>query len=43
MQPIFENADERNNGGRTDSMGTVIYTRRISGCVEGEYTRGFVN
>jgi len=43
MQTIFENVDERNNGGRTYLMGTVIYTRRISGCVKGEYTRGFVN
>jgi len=43
MQTIFENVDERNNGRRTDSMDTVIYTRGISGCVEGEYTRGFVN
>ena len=43
MQTIFENVDERNNGGRTDSMDTVIYTRRISRCVEEEYTRGFIS
>ena len=38
MQTIFEDEDERSNGGGTSSMDSLICTERISGCIEGEYT-----
>ena len=41
MQIIFEDKDERSNGGGANSMDPVIYIGRISGCVEGEYVRRF--
>ena len=43
MQVIFENEDEKGNGGRTNSMDTVLCTRRISGCVERKCIRGLGN
>ena len=39
MQIIFEDEDERGNGGETSSIDSLICTGRISRCVEGEYTR----
>ena len=41
MQIIFEDEDERDNGGGTNPMNSVIYTGRISRCVEREYVRRF--
>ena len=34
---------ERDNGGGTNSMSTVIYVGRICGCVEKEFIRRFGN
>ena len=41
MQIIYQNGDEESCNRRTDSMDIVIYTRRISGYVEGKYVRRF--
>ena len=43
MQVIFENKDKKGNGGGTNSMNTVLCTRRISGCVERKCIRGLGN
>jgi len=39
MQVIFKDEDEKSNGGGTSSMDSLIHTRRISGCIEGEHIR----
>ena len=41
MQVIFEDEDERGNSRRTSLMDSLLYTEKISKCVEGEYTRRF--
>ena len=37
MQIIFKNEDKRSDSRRTSVVGALIYARRISGYVEGEY------
>jgi len=37
MQTIHKNEDERSSSGKTNPVDLVIYTRRISRCLEGEY------
>jgi len=41
MQIIFEDEDERSSSRGTNSMDSLIHTRRISRYIEGEYTRRF--
>jgi len=41
MQIILKDENERNNSGRTNPIGVVIYTRRISRCMEGKFVGGF--
>jgi len=38
MQIIFKDEDERGNGGGTSLMDSLICIRRISRCMEEEYT-----
>jgi len=37
MQTIHKNEDERSSSEETNLMDLVIYTKRISKCLEGEY------
>ena len=41
MQVVFEDENERSNGGRANSMGVVICAERISRYIEGEYIGRF--
>ena len=43
MQAILEDENEKSYSGRTDSMGFVIYVRRVSRCVEIEYIKRLGN
>ena len=43
MQVILKNKDKRDKGGRTNLIGTILYAKRISRCVERECIRGFRN
>ena len=37
MQIISKNEDERSSSGRTNSVGTIIYIRRVGGYLEREH------
>jgi len=41
IQTIFEDVNEKNSVRRTDLIGTVLYIRGISRCMEGKYIEGF--
>lgn len=41
MQVVYKNEDERRSSRRTDPVNFVIYTRKVSKCVEREYIRRF--
>jgi len=37
VQAVYIDEDEMTTSGRTNPVGVVIYTRKSSRCVEGEY------
>jgi len=41
MQIIHKNENEKSSGGGTNPIDLIICTRRISRCMEREYTGGF--
>ena len=43
MQTIFENEDERDYSGETNSISTIICVGKINRHVEGEFIRRFEN
>ena len=40
MQIIYQNEDERNNSGKTDLVGIIIYVERVSRYMKEKYTKG---
>ena len=41
MQTIYKDENEGGSSGRTDSVGTIIYARKVSRHLEGEHLRRF--
>ena len=39
MQVVYKNEDEGSSHGGANLVGTVIYIRKISRCMEGKYIR----